>query len=249
MFVPEFARNVPGLSDWKHTEKIKFFGWCLHTLSDRERFSQADVRACYDELHLQKPTNISPYFKQLEGTKQKQLLKDKRGYYLPKGVRDEISAKYGRRTSTVEVDKLLSDLPAQISDLNERVFLDEALACFRHGAFRASIVMSWNLAFDHLCEWLLKNHITDFNTQLPKTCPTAKVKAIKTKDDFGEIKESEVLQVCKTASIITANLHKVMAEKLGRRNSAAHPSHIVITQLQAEDFISDLVNNVILKLT
>ena len=44
-------------------------------------------------------------------------------------------------------------------------------------------------------------------------------------------------------------LQRTLSEKLGKRNMAAHPSLVVITQYQAEDVISDLVNNVILKLT
>lgn len=248
MSLPEFVKSVPGLDDWKHTDKIKFFAWCIHTFSSQEHFAPVDIGKCYDELHLEKPGSFGSYIKQLAEGKQKQLLKNKRGYYLSKGVRDELAAKYGQRLITVEVDKLLADLPAQISNLNERVFLDEALACFRCGAFRASIVMTWNLAFDRLCEWLLKNHLVAFNVQLPKSFPSSKVKIISTKDDFANLKEAEVLQICKTAQIITGNLHKILTEKLGRRNTAAHPSSVVITRLQAEDFISDLVNNVVLKL-
>ncbi len=39
-----------------------------------------------------------------------------------------------------------------------------------------------------------------------------------------------------------------MENELKRRNSAAHPSAIVFGQYQAEDAITDLVNNVVLKL-
>ena len=48
---------------------------------------------------------------------------------------------------------------------------------------------------------------------------------------------------------ITGNTKKILTDKLARRNLAAHPSLVEITQYQAEDAISDLVNNVILKLT
>jgi hypothetical protein len=36
--------------------------------------------------------------------------------------------------------------------------------------------------------------------------------------------------------------------KLERRNIAAHPSQVVIVQHQADDLITDLVNNVVLAL-
>lgn len=64
----------------------------------------------------------------------------------------------------------------------------------------------------------------------------------------SELKESEVIEVCKSARIISGNLYKILREKLHRRNMAAHPSNVVISRLQAEDFINDLVSNVVIKL-
>lgn len=70
-----------------------------------------------------------------------------------------------------------------------------------------------------------------------------------TKDDFEEFKESEVIEVCGKAGIINDNTKKILNDKLTRRNMAAHPSLVEITQYQADDVITDLVNNVILKMT
>ena len=68
-------------------------------------------------------------------------------------------------------------------------------------------------------------------------------------DDFNEeLKESQVLEICNSAGIITGNIHKILKEKLDRRNSAAHPSDVEIGQLQAEHFIDDLMRNVVLKI-
>lgn len=63
-----------------------------------------------------------------------------------------------------------------------------------------------------------------------------------------ELKESQVIEICHSANVITANIYKILKEKLDRRNIAAHPNDIVFTPLQAEEFISDLVNNAVLKL-
>ena len=69
-------------------------------------------------------------------------------------------------------------------------------------------------------------------------------------DDFSvDLKESEVLEIAKAANAITNDIYKVLEPKLGRRNSAAHPSSVTIGPLQMEEFIDDLVTNVILKLT
>lgn len=244
----EFINNVPGFNGWPHSDKIKLFAWYLRMYRGLERFNPIDIRACYDELHLEKPANVSSYLTNLEKRKPKNVLKDTKGYYLAKPIEDSLTNRYGKRQATVQVDNLLLGLPGKVPDLAQRTYLDEALICFRHGAFRAAIVMCWNLCYDHLCEYVVTKHLVDFNAQLPKTYPKARILSITVKDDFGELKESEVIQVCKSANIVSGNIYKILGEKLNRRNLAAHPTDIVITQLQTEDFITDLVNNVIVKL-
>jgi hypothetical protein len=242
------VESVPNFVNWSHADKIKFFAWHLHHNCNKERFHPVDIRSCYEELHLQQPSNISSFFTSFSGKRRKELLKDRAGYFLPKPIRDELTEKYGRRPSSIQIDQLLNDLPAKITNISERVFLEEALLCLRAGAYRAAIVMTWNLAFDHLCELIITQHLSSFNTQLPITYPKARIKTIKTKDDFENLKESEVLQVCRSANILSGSVKKILDEKLGRRNTSAHPSNVAITLLQAEDFISDLINNVVLKL-
>jgi hypothetical protein len=95
----------------------------------------------------------------------------------------------------------------------------------KHGAFRAAMVMAWNLAYSHLCDFVLKI------------------------DDFAdELKESEVIAICASARIITGDMQNVLNVGLRRRNTAAHPSRSHITQLQAEAHIEDLVQNFVLKI-
>ncbi len=250
MSLQEVVQDVPGFHGWGHPEKIKFFGWYLHTSRSRERFNQADIRSCYDELHLEKPSGVSPYFNNLMVKKPKEVLHDTHGYYLAGPVRAYYDSKYGQRAITVQVHKLLADLPGKVTDEAERLFLSEAILCTRNKAYRAAIVMTWNLALDHLEDWVLKNHISQFNARIHIRYPKKPASmAIHKKDDFGDFfKEAEFLEVCSSANIITGDLKKILDEKLARRNIAAHPSLVEITQLQAEDFITDMVNNVVLKL-
>src|SRR5262249_50436673 len=56
-------------------------------------------------------------------------------------------------------------------------------------------------------------------------------------------------KVCNSSGVITKDQRKILVEKLGTRNSAAHPSSGKIEQLQAEEFIDNLIKNVVLKLT
>ena len=252
MTLEELARAVPGFDGLQHVDRIKLFAWFLHTYGNNEHFMPADIGHCYEELHLSGPTNIPNQLAQLTAKKPPELLKSSSGYRLEKRVRDAFDQKYGQRAITIAVTKLLKELPSKLPDLGERTYLDEALKCFEVEAFRAAIVMTWNLAYHHFCDYIMKNRLADFNARWIIVFPAHHKNAAKviTKiEDFGDnLKESEVIKIAKSASIVTNDVGKILEEKLGRRNSAAHPSNVKIEQLQAEEFIDDLVKNVVLKL-
>jgi hypothetical protein len=69
-----------------------------------------------------------------------------------------------------------------------------------------------------------------------------------TYDDFLTMKESVVIDICKRDQIITQTQFKILDKRLGERNTAAHPNSAKVGQLQAEAFIEDLVDNVVLAL-
>jgi hypothetical protein len=251
MELAELVSAITEFQNWNHPEKIRFFGWFLQSKRAKERFSPADILGCYRQLSLTEPSSIHPFLKSLEGQKPKQILKDAKGYYLEFSLRKAMEEKYGQRTITIQVTQMLADLPSRVPDVSEREFLDEALICYKHKAFRATIVMTWNLAYDHLLSYILKHKLADFNAQWPKSFTKrhaqARVSTVGVREDFGELKESEVIAISKSAAIISADVFKVMDEKLDKRNSAAHPSVLHIGQIQAESVIDDLVNNVVLK--
>lgn len=250
MNLEEFAQFVPCLSAMSHVEKIRHFGWFLLTHEKLARFGTADIRRCYEQMHCALPGNLTQSLQQMAAKKPPDLLKDSRGFRLENRVKEQLDGKYGQRPLTIAVDAMLQDLPGKVSDEAERLFLSEALSCFRCKAFRATIVMAWNVAYDHLLTWVVANHLPAFNAAIVRKFPKKAGVTMAKKEDFGdEFKEFEVIELCSTAGIITGNTKKVLNEKLARRNLAAHPSHVEITQYQAEDVISDLVNNVILKLT
>lgn len=248
MQLTDFANSIVGFNDWTHADKIKFFGWFVHSTKEMQHFAAADIRGCYEELGLDQPTSISPFLAAMDGRRPREAIKTRNGFVLERRIMDDMQRRFGSRPSTVALDRALSELPTRIPDLVERTYLDETLACLRGGAFRAAVVMAWNLAYAHLCDVILRSHIAEFNAQLPKSYPKADVQTVRTRDDFSELKESQILQVAKSASIISGSLHKVLKEKLDRRNVAAHPNGIVVSQVTAEDCIRDLVENVLLRL-
>jgi len=249
MTLQEFAQLVPGLSGLAHVEKIKHFGWYLHTQESMERFATGDIRRCYESLHYFLPGNLTQLIQQLAEKSPPGLLRNSNDYRLEGRAREVYDAKYANRPATIAVDVMLQALPGKVTDEAERLFLTEAVNCFRVKAFRATIVMTWNVAYDHLLNWIVVNHLTAFNAAIIRKFPKRVGVVMAKKDDFGdEFKEHEVIEICGTAGLFVGNIKKILNEKLTKRNLAAHPSLIEITQYQAEDVITDLVSNVILKL-
>ncbi len=249
MDVREFVSEVPGFASWSHPEKIKLLGWYLHVHENLDYFEAQHIRECYDKLSYEAP-DLNRDLRRLSERKPPELLKNNQGYRLHGTVRESLDAKYGDVQSTIAVAKLLSDLPSKVPGIEERVFLEEVIRCLKVRAFRATVVMAWNLAFDHLLRWLLADtqRLATFNARIPVKYPKKPPIVISKFEDFEELKEREVMEVCNSASLLSSGIFKILKEKLDRRNTAGHPSAVDVLQYQAEDTIQDMVNNVVLKL-
>lgn len=247
MTAAEFAKSISSFGTLSYADQIRFFCWYLTIHAKMEAFSGTDLLKCFDDAQCPRPSAMGPFLASLINCKPAFLLKRSNRYCLSLNGKQRVEKSLGTKESTVTVDALLAALPAKLSVDCERAYLEEALICFRHGAFRATIVMAWNVAYDHLCNVILTTHLIAFNTQLPKSYPKADIAVILKRDDFELLKESQVIQVAKSANIISGSVHKIMKEKLDRRNIAAHPSGVAIAQVTAEDVIIDLIQNVVLK--
>jgi len=245
----DLRQQVTDFDTLSHPERIKLFAWFLHSQESRERVDAEAIRRCYDKLHL-KPPNVSRDLARLAGRTPPELLRDATGYRLEARVRADFEAKYGDLQSSIAVAKLLAELPSKIPSLDESNFLREALSCYKVRAFRATIVMVWNLAFDHLLRWLLADtaRLQTFNARIGTRYQRKKDIKITAFEDFEELKESEIIEIASSAGLLTGGITKVLREKLDRRNMAAHPSSVVVLQYQADDAISDLAHNVVLRL-
>lgn len=249
MQLQELMEQAPGLDRAPPREQIKVFAWWLHTHCGKELFGPVEIRGCYDKLHINEPPALATYLTRMFTAKD--LLKEKTQYKLSRGVRADLDKKYSVHHSVVAVNKILTDLPAQVPDVAERAFLNEALKCYRIGAYRSCIVMTWNLAYGHLLDWILRDptRLVAFNDAIAKRYPKMTSLQITRYDEFlDELKESQVIEICNTANIINSSIYKILKAKLDKRNIAAHPSTAVVVQSQADDAVTDLVNNVVLAL-
>lgn len=251
MKLDELLHAEPNFSTMPPRDKISLVSWFLHRHANVEVLTPAKVRECFATLSLEDPY-VSTYMPRMATREPIELLKCRGGYKLEGNLARKLDEKYGQHPSVIMVQKLLADLPAKVPNIDERVFLEETLNCYKVKAFRAAIVMAWNLAFDHLLRWIISDatRLATFNSAITVRYQKRSSTTISNFEQFSdEFKESEILEVCRYANLITKNQKEMMDEKLKRRNAFAHPSSLKVTQAQADDVISDLVNNVVLSLT
>lgn len=141
----------------------------------------------------------------------------------------------------------LAALVGRISGEAEKQFLAEAIACLEVEARRAVVVMIWLMTVDHMQRYVLTHKLVDFNTAWARR-PDNRGRAIAVQDHFLEIRdESTFIEILRSAAIITNDVRKILDEKLGFRNTCAHPNDIVIPESKVLAAIEDLVYNVLLK--
>lgn len=250
MQLSELVEQVAAFDTMATKETIKLFAWWLHTHGGKELLGPADVRRCYTTLHIDEPPALATAISRRAGAKD--LIEERGKYKLARSVRSELDKLYGIHHSVVAISKILTDLPTKVPTVEERAFLQEALKCYRIEAYRSCIVMVWNLAYAHLLDWILKDakRLADFNATTPRRYPSLKSVQVTKYDDFrDEFQERQVVDIASSAGLINHDIYKIMKAKLDRRNIVAHPSIVVVTQSQADDMVTDLVNNVVLTLT
>jgi hypothetical protein len=247
MELQSIVKRVDGFADWNHADRIRFLGWWLHTHGGKEHFQPTDITACHATLHLEAPS-VHPFLRSL--VDQKQLLKSSAGYRLEMKARRKFDDKYGEREETVNIDKMLSELPAKLAGDEQRVYLDEALTCFRSKAWRAATIMTWNLAYDHLLRFTVAHKLSAFNAALA-VHPDKRSKkrdVIASREDLNDLREGFVIDLCQHADVVTTTLIKLLKVSLNIRNDAAHPSGGVFNKMKVESYISELVEGIVLGL-
>lgn len=250
MTLQELVDQVEGFDSLPPRETIQLFTWWLHVHGGREFVDNVALRKCYTDLYMP-PPYIAMYTgrSMLQGSRP-DLIKSAAGLKLHRELRLELNKKYGLHESVVKVMRDLAELPAKVPNLAERTFLDETLICYRVKAWRASIVMAWNLAYNHLLHWILADpkRLANFNAAIARRYPKKAGQSVAKYDDFEDFKEREVIEICNTANLYNSSVFKILKDKLDRRNIAAHPSNVTMLQSQADDMITDLVHNVVLAL-
>lgn len=244
----DFVASTTGFYRKSAVDQLLIMAWFLGARQQRICFSPLDMRQCFRKVGLEAP-DMSVYLPRLASKKPPQLIKEKGNYRLSGTVSRELDKKYGINPTVVAISQILSALPEKIPDIAERAFLFEALSCYRVKAYRAAIIMVWNLAYDHIVRWILidARRLQALNDGIARRFPKKQL-VVSGYDDLDDLKESELIEACKTSGLLNKNTCAILRDKLVKRNTAAHPSRVSVTQHQADDAISDLVENVVLPL-
>jgi hypothetical protein len=136
------VKRVVGFDSWNDAEKIRFFGWFLHTEKGQDRFTSTDIKGCYLSLHLH-PPNISPFLSAMEKRNPKEAMKDSRGYHLHRNVREKFDAKYGQPTidPTPKTEQVLPSAVVTNTRSYYARIIQQANGCYEHHWFDACSVM------------------------------------------------------------------------------------------------------------
>ena len=241
-----FVERFDGFSRWDGKKQVDYFAYFLATETASESFTAKQIQDCSDTLSIKQYARAAVYLSENAGNKNGRYIKSKTGYRLERSVFDDIKQEVNNEPKKVQVSQHLTDLVSKIKDSQEKAFLVEAVNCYRVEAYRGTIILVWILAIDHLQKYIFGQKLNDFNSALAKN-PDKKVQNIVNYDDFADLSEVRFIELMRSANIVSNDVRKILDEKLGIRNSAAHPSGIVFTGHKTTEFALDIINNVLLK--
>lgn len=246
-----FLRYIPDLNEQRASALVDFFAYYVTVNREDALVVSSTINSCFDDANIERYGNVPDHLlKQSRKTKTRRAnyVKRKGGYRLARHREDEIRASLVNGGVVAHASSLLRSRLPMVADAQEQAFLNEALRCYEANAPRATIVMVWILTLHHLYQHILKHKLADFNKALAankdKSVKVTKVSKI---DDFSDVPEGVFIRLARTARIISNDVRKILDQKLGTRNTSAHPSGVTISEVKVADFVTDLVANVIQK--
>ena len=241
-----FYASVENAQQCSPKELIGLFVYYLTIELQEESATKKSVDACFSACDLTPPSRTAQILS--EGVNEGIFVKASEGYKLQRHFRENLSKRLGAERLVVQANAELRKLEVKIPEGPTKGFLKETIDCFEVGANRATIVMCWILAMDHLISYVMAHHLPAFNAVLARnTDKRVKVTTILTRDDFSDIPEGKLIEFLRAANVVSNDVRKILDEKLGTRNSSAHPSAVTIKPSKVIDFVDDLISNVVLK--
>jgi hypothetical protein len=148
------------------------------------------------------------------------------------------------------VSQQLRQLPSKlILTATQSDLLNETVTCIECGAYRAGVVMGWNLAYDYIRQWVYDKHLTPFNDVLTTVYMrngSQMYEPIVDYGDFltGKLGERVFIDTCHRANFIGENLRDNLRYYLRRRNDYAHPTFTAPSADQTNGYVKDLIDTI-----
>ena len=256
MNLDRFLRGFPRIGDFSRKSIILLFAYYLRRYTGATQFKMSDIRDCFSTSNLRIPSDLSRLLKRLSTGRASPLIRGRQGSFalsahgvseveaiLPETVVVSSGAGSFLDAAIPHLKRVL----VKVSDEQRREFIAEAISCLGVGAKRATITMTWLAVIDHLHEFVFKHHLSTFNAALARRPDRLSKLSVSSRDDFGEMREAQFIEVCRSAGVITRDVRKLLDEKLGFRNSCAHPSSLIVGDTKVVSFIEDLVDNAVSK--
>ena len=250
----EFFDGIEGVSGLSRKSIILLAAYYLRKHAGFVEFRGCDIRRCFQDAYIKVPSDLTALLKQhAKGRGSPLLVTSSQRYAMSRDGLDEVETYLtsGDAPSEAARSYLASAVPhlekvvSKVADENKRRFLAEAIACASIRAKRATIVMTWLATIDHMYDYVLSKKLNEFNGALSRR--PGKTQTVASKDDLSEMKDSVFIEVCRSARVISNDVRKILEEKLGVRNTFAHPSDVELHDSKVVNFVEDLVDNVIVK--
>lgn len=256
MTLLDFLRDVPNFQEYSRKSKILLLAYYLRQYYGFVEFTANNIKDCCKGV-LKPPSQLTQQLKLLSKGKNSLLVKgSKTGSYslAMAGLNEVENYLSSKEQSTNIIDSFLAHafpylkrVVAKVGEENQKKFMAEAISCLGVDSRRATIIMTWVGTIDHLYDYILTHKLSEFNAALHKRTDKYSHLTVVVKDDFSDIREAVFIEVARSARIISNDIRKILDEKLGIRNTCAHPSGVEIHGTKVVSFIEDLVDNVIVK--
>lgn len=243
----DFINKIDSFYNLNVKAQVDYIAFYLTQYTDCDSVTAKLINDILTELDLHPYKRLAQYLSdESRGRYGKYVRSKTTGYRLNGKLVSEFSTSLGKTPIKKDLNEELVQLIGIVSEKNERAFLEEAMKCYQVSARRAAIILIWLVSINHLQNYIFANKLDEFNAELAKN-PYKKVKKIVNKDDFSELPENKFIELSRASHVISNDVRKILDEKLGTRNSAAHPSGVMISEHKAIEFGVDLISNVILK--
>jgi len=240
-----FYSSIPDRDGLSKGRIAEYFAYYLQVEVGREFVTTAELKECFRLCDLIVPTWVATHLANAAKGKGPKYVKAAKGYRLHVHSREQIGKSLGSSATVLQTSEPLKDTCAKLTDGHQKAFLQEAIDCYGIGCNRAAIVLFWSFLLDHLYGVVVSKHLAAFNVVLGKNLDKrVKITEVNKRDDFGEIPEGKFIEFLRSSGIISNDVRKILDQKLGIRNSAAHPSTVSFKQSKANEFFEDLLENV-----